>query len=488
MVKTGKKQNNTEVTAFMESLNFSNVRIIVIGDIMLDVYYYGKVARLSPEAPVPVVKVDHTTYTPGGAANVAVNISGVGASVFLLGYAGNDENRKKLEKLADEKSIEHNFISIKNPTITKARVIGEHQQIVRMDFEDPMANDEDAEEELKKVFMQQIKKKCDAVILSDYGKGICSEKLCQFIIKICAEKNIPTIIDPKGTRWEKYSGSYIATPNFSEFKAMVGSEISNNDEDLEKHVRSIAEKYNLQKLLVTRSEKGMSCFDGKSIIHMPTKAKEIFDVSGAGDTVVAILSVCLGAKLNIEESLLVANKAAGIVVGKLGTASVTIEEIEQSFDDERKKVIGLNDLESIVASLRRRGKKIVFTNGCFDLVHAGHVKVLKEAKSFGDILILGLNSDSSIKKLKGPSRPINNLSDRLTVLTNFSFIDYVVVFDTDTPLEIIKKIKPDVLVKGGDYSVETVIGHEYAKKVMLVKFLEGYSSTNIIKKIQGDNK
>jgi len=265
---------------------------------------------------------------------------------------------------------------------------------------------------------------------------------------------------------------------------MVGKEISNNDEDIEKYICYIAEKYNLQKLLVTRSEKGMSCFDGKSIIHMPTKAKEVFDVSGAGDTVVAILSVCLGAKFNLEESLLVTNKAAGIVVGKLGTASVSAEEIEQSFDEERKKVVGLNELESLVAGLRGRGKKIVFTNGCFDLFHAGHVKVLKEAKSFGDILILGLNSDSSIKRLKGESRPINNLSDRLTVLTNFSFIDYVVVFDTDTPLEIIKKITPDVLVKGGDYSVESVVGNEYVKEVKLVKFLDGYSSTNIIKKIQ----
>jgi D-beta-D-heptose 7-phosphate kinase/D-beta-D-heptose 1-phosphate adenosyltransferase len=217
---------------------------------------------------------------------------------------------------------------------------------------------------------------------------------------------------------------------------------------------------------------------------MPTKAKEVFDVSGAGDTVVAMLYVCLGSKFNLEESLLIANKAAGIVVGKLGTASASVEEIEQSFEDKRKKVINLNDLESIASALRRKGKKIVFTNGCFDIVHAGHVKVLKEAKSFGEILILGLNSDSSIKKLKGESRPINNLADRLTVLTNFSFIDYVVVFDTDTPLEIIKKIEPDVLVKGGDYSVETVVGHEYAKEVRLVKFLDGYSSTNIIKKIQ----
>lgn len=350
----------------MENLNFNNIHVIVIGDIMLDIYYYGKVSRLSPEAPVPIVKVDHTTYTPGGAANVAVNISDAGASPFLLGYAGNDDNRKKLEKLANDKKINFNFISVKNPTITKARIIGERQQIVRMDFEDAMENNREAENLLKKAFQEQVEKKCDAVILSDYGKGICSEEFCQFVIKICNEKDIPTVVDPKGTSWEKYSGSYIVTPNFSEFKAMVGKEISNSDEDMEKHVAGIAKKYNLQKLLVTRSEKGMSCFDGKSIIHMPTKAKEVFDVSGAGDTVVAILSVCLGAKFNLEESLLVANKAAGIVVGKLGTASATVEEIEKSFDDdERKKVININDLENVVSSLRRRGKKNSFYQRVF---------------------------------------------------------------------------------------------------------------------------
>ena len=469
------------------NLDFSNLNVLVIGDVMLDFFYYGNVSRISPEAPVPVVNVKKTEYHPGGAANVAVNISELGGKAILFGCCGDDHNSVILDSLLEKHGIVNSLVKSESPTITKTRVIGDHQQIVRLDIEESGADYSGLlTAEFDKKFNSFKEQKIDIIVLSDYAKGVCSTDLCRKVIDKAVKENIPVIVDPKGTEWEKYRGSYLITPNFREFREITGKTLSNTDSELEKNAYDVVKRFGFKNLLITRSENGMSCFSSDSYFHIHTEAKEVFDVSGAGDTVIAALSLSL-CRNSLENAVVTANKAAGIVVGKLGTASATKDELYRAVTGkEESKLIPLADLNKKIEQLRKQKKKIVFTNGCFDLVHAGHIKVLREAKKMGDILLLGLNSDDSIKRLKGEDRPVNCEEDRVTMISSFSFVDYVVVFDSDTPIEIIKNINPDILVKGGDYTVETVVGYQYAKEVRLINFLEGYSSTNIIKKIRED--
>ncbi|MGC8765640.1 MAG: bifunctional D-glycero-beta-D-manno-heptose-7-phosphate kinase/D-glycero-beta-D-manno-heptose 1-phosphate adenylyltransferase HldE [Brevinematia bacterium] len=460
--------------------NFKDAKVLVIGDVMLDVYLYGDVERISPEAPVPVVHVKKESYVPGGAANVANNVSTLKAKSTLVGITGNDENSTKLKRLLENQGITYRFVTTKHPTITKTRVVSSNQQILRIDVENPLAVEKDIEKEISGLITENIKK-ADVVVISDYGKGVCTSSICQHIVTEGSKNNKPVIIDPKKKDWEKYRGASILTPNLKELSDFLGKPVANEDKEIEAALKEAYKKLGVENIIVTRSEKGMSLFDGKDLFHIPTEAKEVYDVSGAGDTVIATLSVALASKMDIKEAAIVANKAAGIVVGKAGTAPIYYEELLKFLEKQSLyKLINLEEMLIILEDLRKKGKRIVFTNGCFDIIHRGHVTYLAEAKKLGDILIIGLNSDNSVRRIKGEGRPVNSEKDRAIVLSALEMVDYIVIFNEDTPYELLSKIKPDILVKGGDYRVEDVIGREFAGKTVILPYIEGYSTTKII--------
>lgn len=460
-------------------------KILILGDLMVDTYHIGSVRRISPEAPVPVIQVKETYSVLGGAANVARNLITLKNIPHVIGIVGNDINGSIMKQMFDESNIKHTLINTENPTITKTRIIGNHQQIARIDFEKDKITLTDAE---KEKIIETLKKEIpntEIVIISDYGKGVCSIEICKKVIELSNKYKKIVIIDPKGNNWEKYSNADIITPNLKELSDIYGQEITNEDQIIYNAAKKISNEYNIKNILVTRSELGMSLISNENCTHIRTEAKEVYDVSGAGDTVVATLSACLAGKLTVINSIKLANKAAGIVVGKIGTSPISYEELQNNFNlKETSKIINPAEVKDLIKKLRNQNKKIVFTNGCFDILHKGHVYYLQKAKELGDILILGLNSDSSVKRLKGETRPINKEIDRAYVLEALSCIDYIIIFDEDTPYNLIKEVMPDILVKGGDYKIENVVGREFAKEVTLINFQEGYSTTNIINKIQ----
>ncbi len=464
--------------------DFSKAAILVIGDVMLDQYYTGRVSRISPEAPVPVVKIQSCRYALGGAANVSNNIAGLGARSFLIGTAGKDGNRKIMAGLLKKIHIEDLLIQTNTPTITKLRIVGEHQQIARLDFEEAA--------EPSEALINRIEKQLDlligrvqAVIISDYAKGLCSPALCRKIIAAARKYKKPVIIDPKGNDWEKYRNAFLVSPNLKELGEISGKDIKNNDAEIEKHGREILKKYSFNNLLVTRSERGMSLIMPKNVFHIPTEARDVYDVSGAGDTVIAALSAGIACGMNLADAVRLANKAAGIVVGKFGTVPINKKELVTSFEKkEESKIMPLPKLLNKVKEWKKDGKTIVFTNGCFDILHRGHVEYLRKAKEMGDVLIIGLNTDASTRRLKGKSRPVNNENDRAEVLSALEVTDAVVLFGEDTPARLIRSVRPDILVKGGDYKAEDVIGREFAGRTAIIPFLKGYSTTNTIKKME----
>jgi D-beta-D-heptose 7-phosphate kinase/D-beta-D-heptose 1-phosphate adenosyltransferase len=466
----------------MPKYDFQGVSVLVVGDVMLDKYYFGSVRRISPEAPVPVVKVVDTKLTLGGAGNVLSNVSHLGAKGIMLSTCGKDENAVTLKGLLNELKAECSFIERDLPTVTKLRVVGEKQQIVRLDFEEivPVVLTEEYKE-----IIDKSADEADIIVLSDYGKGVCTDEMCRFVIETARKYGKKVIVDPKGSDWTKYKGANIVTPNVNELGEAALRNVSNNDEDITLAATSIIEKYGIDCLLVTRSHKGMSIITKDSAQHIPTEAQEVFDVSGAGDTVVATLAVGLGKGFTMEEASITANKAAGIVVSKIGTTPVYINELNSI--GASHSATSREEIVRIAENLRRAGKRIVFTNGCFDILHKGHVTYLREARKLGDVLILGLNTDESVRGLKGDGRPVNNEDDRAEVLCSLESVDYVVKFGESTPLELIKSISPDVLVKGGDYKLEEVVGREYAGQTALINFVDGYSTTAVIKKLNGTN-
>ena len=469
-----------------------NLKIAVIGDVMLDRYFYGDVKRISPEAPVPVNHVKRIESVLGGAANVAANLANLGCQVYVGGVTGNDGNREILEKKFKAVGIDYAGLlrSDARSTITKLRVIGATQQMIRLDFEE-FSDLTSAEavllnDWLAGLFDQGI----DGVIISDYAKGVCSDAFCQNAIKTAKAYHVPVLVDPKGENWEKYCGAEYITPNLKEMCEATGREVANEDDVILTVARTARNRYGIANIVVTRSEKGMTLVSTDELfVHCPSTAQEVFDVSGAGDTVAAALMASIAGGLAAAEAVYLANRAAGIVVSKVGTYPVHRNELlEDIINEERKHGFGYrplsqDELTALSKSWHDCGEKIVFTNGCFDLLHVGHVTYLEKAAHLGRRLIVGLNTDASVRRLKGDSRPLTHELDRARVLAALSCVDAVVLFDEDTPAELIRKIKPDVLVKGGDYKPEDVVGKEDAGEVKIIDFEEGYSTTGIIETI-----
>lgn len=476
----------------MSALNipqFNNAKVAVIGDVMLDRYWKGQSNRISPEAPVPVVRVTNREDRAGGAANVALNISSLGAHCELIGIVGEDEAAEKLENLVRSKKIKPNFVFSKNhPTITKLRILCRNQQLLRLDFEDPF---NDIPKDKFFTAFNNIDPETKVLICSDYGKG--SLNVIQELIQKARALNMKILIDPKGTDFNRYRGATMLTPNMSEFEAVVGKVKDN--QDLEQKALKLIADFDLECLLVTRSEDGMSLIrPNMSAVHLPTRAQEVYDVTGAGDTVIGVLGASLAAGADLVEACEIANRAAGIVVGKLGTSTVSTEELRQVLQEGNhqcnleKGVVSYERLLEIVPALKAQGRKIVMTNGCFDILHKGHVTYLQQARKLGDILIVAVNSDSSVKALKGPTRPIVNEEGRMVVLSALGCVDYVVRFDEETPQQLIAKVLPDILVKGGDYRIEEIAGHKEVLanggQVLTLPIVSGFSTTSIVNRIK----
>lgn len=468
------------------SPKFNNAKVLVLGDVMLDRYWFGATNRISPEAPVPVVKVQDIEERAGGAANVAMNIASLGVPVALHGLIGQDDAGRALDKLLNSHNIQNHCVALdSHPTITKLRILSRHQQLLRLDFEEGFHHV--ASDSLLAKLEQKITA-YGALILSDYGKGTLES--VQQMIQVARKAGVPTLIDPKGTDFERYRGATLLTPNMAEFEAVVGH-CKDDAEIVKKGLKLIAD-FELTALLVTRSEKGMTLLrPNQAPFHLPTQAKEVYDVTGAGDTVISVLATAIADGRPYEEACYLANAAAGVVVGKLGTSTVTPTELENAIHHREETGFGIlaeGELKRAVEQAKQRGEKIVMTNGCFDILHPGHVSYLENARKLGDRLIVAVNTDESVKRLKGKSRPINDLSARMAVLAGLASVDWVVPFAEDTPQRLIGEVLPDLLVKGGDYKPEEIAGSQEVwangGEVKVLNFENGCSTTNVIKKIQ----
>jgi len=474
-------------------MNFDEVigthpNILVVGDLILDTYLWGNCNRISPEAPVQVIDVNSENILLGGAGNVLNNIKSLGGRPSIISVIGDCEVADDVKKLLDELEIKTDNLIIEKDrkTSRKTRLISSHQHVIRFDRESISDIDKKSENAIISSFKKSLSN-FPVVVLSDYGKGVLTKKVCQEIIKISNKNNIKVLVDPKGYDFSKYYSAYTLTPNKKEVFDATGISIIDEQSLLDAHHR-MKQDLDLQVSIITLSQDGISHFINKPITS-PTLAREVFDVTGAGDTVIAALAFGLANNLTIDSSIAMANLAAGVVVEKIGTSTSTIDEIIEldHFSQQTTKNYGIKEIDEIqriVTTQRRVGKKIVFTNGCFDILHIGHVKYLEKAKQLGDILIVGINSDKSVTRLKGKGRPINNENDRSKIINALGFVDLVIIFHEDTPLKIISKIKPDILVKGGDYIGKEVVGAEYSDRVELINFIHGKSTSNLISKIE----
>lgn len=455
----------------LDFLSSKKPKILVVGDFMVDHYIWCDCTRISPEAPVMVMKSQKEDKRLGGAGNVYANLKSLGAEVFALGLVGDDESGRFLKENLNAKLL----VEKDRKTPLKSRVLSHSQQVLRLDDENDF--DTKLEDEIIKEY-KKIAKDYDAIVLSDYAKGVLTSKVTKALIEHANTLNLPILIDPKGSDFSKYQNATLLTPNKKEAIQALGVEKIDN---LEKALKKLKYDLNLTYSIITLSEEGIALFDEKLHI-IPAKALEVYDVTGAGDSVIAMLAYALALKVDIIKACELANDAAAVVVAKVGSVSVSLEEIKNlkkaSFEDKIKSK------EELVKLLQ--DQKVVFTNGCFDIMHYGHIKYLEKAKKLGDILVVGLNSDESVKRLKGNSRPINLEFQRACMLASMYFVDYVVIFDEDTPYELIELLKPDVLVKGADYKDKEVVGSNLVKKVELIDFEDGFSTTNIINRIAND--
>ena len=455
-------------------------RVLVVGDLMIDHYIWGSCDRISPEAPVQVVNVKNETKRLGGCGNVVSNLIALGAEVGVISVVGDDELGSEILKLLKDRGAKAELVIAQKgrKSSQKSRVMVTHQQVLRLDTES--TSDIDCDDEIVGKF-QGILDGYDIVLLSDYGKGVLSDYLTKHIISITKNSSKMVLVDPKGKDYSKYRGATLLTPNKKEASEALGFVID-SDEKLELALKTMKMNYELEYSLITLSEDGIGLL-AQNMVKFPALAKEVFDVTGAGDSVLATLGYCLASKMSIEDAIDNANLAAAVVVGKVGSADASWGEIESLKSKKigfERKLVKLDELLKV----DRSGKSLVFTNGCFDILHFGHISYLQKAKLLGDILVVGLNSDSSVRSLKGDSRPVNTEFDRAAMLCAMEFVDFVVIFDDDTPYEMIKAIGPDVLVKGADYEGKVVVGSEFAKRVELIEFVEGKSTTNIIEKIR----
>lgn len=470
---------------------FEQACVLVVGDIMLDRYWEGRASRISPEAPVPVVKVEQIVDRPGGAGNVALNIAVLGVQTRLCGVTGDDEMADSLEDMLRAAGVGCAFARVPGgATITKLRVISQHQQLIRLDFEVPVAA---LAAQLPSAELETQLAGCGALVLSDYAKGTLDQPAA--LIAAARARGIPVLVDPKGADFARYRGASLLTPNLQEFEAVVGA--CPSEAELALRAQRLMAEYALGALLVTRGEHGMTLLrPGEEPLHVPTRAREVFDVTGAGDTVIGVLAAAVAAGAALPDAVALANLAAGIVVGKLGTAVVSAPELRRALAQERgvdRGVLTLEQLQGAVAEARARGERLVFTNGCFDILHAGHVRYLEQARQLGDRLIVAVNSDASVRRLKGRGRPINPEARRMAVLAALGAVDWVVGFPGDTPVDLLRALRPDVLVKGGDYrDKRAVVGWDivegYGGEVRLMGIVDDVSTTAIVGRIQNESK
>lgn len=464
---------------------FESAPVLVVGDVMLDRYWHGGTSRISPEAPVPVVKVDQIEDRPGGAANVALNIAALGAPALLVGVTGQDEAAESLANSLEAAGVKAALQRIEHqPTILKLRVMSRHQQLLRIDFEEAFDTDTQALQQSVEALLEQVK----VLVISDYGKGALKNH--QALIQAAVARRIPVLADPKGKDFSIYRGASLITPNLAEFEAIVGHCV--DEADLVAKGAKLMSDLELGALLVTRGEHGMTLLrPDQAPLHLPARAREVFDVTGAGDTVISTLAAAIAAAEDLPCAVGLANLAAGIVVGKLGTAAISAPELRRAIQREEGSERGVLSLEQLLQAIddaRAHNERIVFTNGCFDILHAGHVTYLEQARALGDRLIVAVNDDASVSRLKGPGRPINSVDRRMAVLAGLGAVDWVISFSESTPENLLAEVRPDVLVKGGDYGVEQVVGGDivrgYGGTVRVLGLVENSSTTSIVEKIR----
>jgi D-beta-D-heptose 7-phosphate kinase/D-beta-D-heptose 1-phosphate adenosyltransferase len=463
-------------------------RLLVVGDVMLDKYIWGDVGRISPEAPVPVVRATHQSEQPGGAANVAMNLSRLGAHTQVIGFTGGDENEKLLAASLRKSGISPHFVvSDGFPTITKLRILGGRQQMLRLDSERLSTRPRADYDRLVAAVLAHLPGS-HAVVLSDYAKGVLTPGVCQLVIQAARKLAIPVLVDPKSADFARYRGATTICPNLGELSTATHLDAHDLNAVLDA-AEAMVPALEIEFLTATLSDKGIALLRPGNRFIAPAVARQVFDVSGAGDTVIAVLALCLASGLKPETAVELANTAAGIVVGKVGTVPVEKHELLAALAPDialhaEDKVVTRQELVSRVALWKSNGERVVFTNGCFDLLHMGHITVLEQARRFGDRLIVAINSDASVSGLKGPNRPIVGQNERARVLAALAAVDAVVVFDEPTPLELIVATRPDVIVKGGDYGVETVVGASevlsWGGQVKIVPIVEGFSTTRLI--------
>lgn len=477
-------QTTQALLDFLRAHRMSEVAVAVLGDVVLDRYLFGATSRVSREAPIPVVVCGAETDNLGGAGNVAANLRGLGCRVLLSGTVGNDPGAERVRAHLQEWNIEAELLARPGPTLTKTRLLCGGQQVARFDHETvtPLT---DAQMERALRFLDHAAAEgAGALILSDYGLGFCTDGLCTAAIARAKARGIPVFVDPRGSDWSKYRGADVATPNLGELAAVQGSPISNEDDSVVSAGREVRRRYGIGRLLVTRSSKGMSLL-GDEPLHIPARPVEVFDVSGAGDTVIAVLAAFSAAGFDMEPAARMANEAAQFVVTRSGTYPVSAQELLDDCAREARQtspIVGASEATTMVRVWQGEGLRVVFTNGCFDVLHAGHLDSLRRARALGDRLVVGLNSDRSVRALKGPSRPVNTEGNRALLLAALRPVDLVVVFDEDTPAALLSGLRPDVLAKGGDYRAEDLPGREFVGEVVILPLVEGLSTTGTLER------